>query len=431
MRDKLFDAEGAANAEYAENHVVSSASSAVTAATASKLFFLFLIAAPLARAQSPIAGAIHAAKPGDTVHIARGIYREPTIIIDRPLVLIGDSGATLDGSKATHILRIEADDVTVLGLTFTNVSTSHVEDRAAIRAGAVRRCRIEDNHIDNAFFGIYLAGSTGCVVARNTLRGNGRTEDRSGNGIHLWTARDIDVVDNRITGHRDGIYLEFVHDSRIVGNTSERNVRYGLHFMYSDDCRYERNVFRANSAGVAVMYTRRVAMVDNHFVDNWGSAAYGLLLKEIYDARLTGNEFRHNTTALMADGATRLTAERNTFVDNGWAVKLYSSTQDATFASNTFASNTFDVSTNSRQTTTHFRGNYWDDYRGYDLNRDGVGDVPYRPVRLFSLLVEHNEPTLILLRSPVIRVLDAAERLLPTLTPEMLADSTPRMRRGR
>src|SRR5207342_3615963 len=129
--------------------------------------------------------------------------------------------------------------------------------------------------------------------------------------------------------------------------------------------------------------------------DNWGSAAYGLLLKEIYDARLTGNEFRHNTTALMADGATRLTAEGNTFVDNGWAVKLYSSTQDATFAGNTFASNTFDVSTNSRQTTTHFRGNYWDDYRGYDLNRDGVGDVPHRPVRLFSLLVERNEPTLI------------------------------------
>ena len=124
-------------------------------------------------------------------------------------------------------------------------------------------------------------------------------------------------MDNRISGHRDGIYLEFVHDSRVTENTSERNVRYGMHFMYSDDCRYEHNVFRGNSAGVAVMYTRRVTMIANRFESNWGSAAYGLLLKEIYDAHLDSNQFVHNTTGLFADGATRLVAEHNRFADNG------------------------------------------------------------------------------------------------------------------
>jgi len=177
------------------------------------------------------------------------------------------------------------------------------------------------------------------------------------------------------------------------------------------------------------MYTKGVVMVGNHFENNWGSAAYGLLLKEVYDARLSANRFVHNTTALLADGATRLVAEHNLFTDNGWAVKLMASTQDASFASNTFIANTFDVSTNSQRTTSRFRDNYWDEYRGYDLNRDGVGDVPHRPVRLFSLLVERNEPTLVLLRSPIVGVLDVAERLLPSLTPEMLADPTPRMRR--
>ena len=376
-----------------------------------------------------IAAAIQMARPGDQIVVTQGVYREPTIVIDRPLTIRGEPGAVLDGSRATHILRIEADDVTVQRLTFANVSPSHVEDRAAIRAGAVRRCRIEDNRIDNAFFGIYLAGTTSCRIARNDLRASARTEDRSGNGIHLWTARDVDVVDNHIAGHRDGIYLEFVHESRVAGNTSERNVRYGLHFMYSDDCRYEGNTFRENSAGVAVMYTKGVVMVGNHFENNWGSAAYGLLLKEVYDARLSANRFVHNTTALLADGATRLVAEHNLFTDNGWAVKLMASTQDASFASNTFIANTFDVSTNSQRTTSRFRDNYWDEYRGYDLNRDGVGDVPHRPVRLFSLLVERNEPTLVLLRSPIVGVLDVAERLLPSLTPEMLADPTPRMRR--
>jgi nitrous oxidase accessory protein len=378
-----------------------------------------------------IAEAVHRASAGDSIVLTRGVYREPTIIIDRPLTITGEPGAIIDGARATHILRIEADDVTVRGLTFRNVTPSHAEDRAAIRAGEVHRCRIEDNHIDNAFFGIYLAGTTGCRVARNRLRGVGRTEDGSGNGIHLWTARDVDVADNEITNHRDGIYLEFAHQTRVTGNVSQRNLRYGMHFKYADDCRYERNVFRGNSAGVAVMYTRRVEMIDNRFESNWGSAAYGLLLKEIYDAHLTGNRFVHNTTALLADGATRLTAAHNLFADNGWAVKLMASTQDATFAGNEFLRNTFDVSTNSRQTTNRFRGNYWDEYRGYDLNRDGVGDIGYRPVRLFSLLVERNEPTLVLLRSPIVKVLDVAERMLPSLTPELLVDSTPRLRRAR
>jgi nitrous oxidase accessory protein len=337
----------------------------------------------------------------------------------------------LDGARASDILRIEADDVTVRGLAFRTVAVSHVEDRAAIRVGAVRGCRVEDNRIDEAFFGIYLSGTTGCIVARNVLTSTARSEDRSGNGIHLWTARDVEITDNRITGHRDGIYLEFAHGTRVSGNQSERNLRYGLHFMYSDDCTYRGNSFRANQAGVAVMYTKRVAMIDNRFEDNWGPSAYGLLLKEIYDSRLEGNSFARNTTALFADGATRLTATGNLFADNGWAVTLVASTQDASFAANTFVRNTFDVSTNSVGTSNVLRGNYWDDYAGYDLDRDGRGDVPHRPVRLFSLIVGRHEPTLILLRSPLVALLDRAERLLPSLTPETLSDAAPLMRRPR
>ena len=402
-----------------------------------RTFALVVFCTTTARAQrvlevahgTTIAQTIARANPGDRIVVPRGVYKEPTIIVDRSVTIIGEPGAIIDGSGATHTLRIEADDVTVRGLEFRNVSPSHVEDRAAIRVGEVHRCRIEDNRISNAFFGIYLAGTIGCSVARNDLRAAARTEDRSGNGVHLWNARDIDVIDNRIAGHRDGIYLEFTHDTRVTGNTSEHNLRYGMHFMYSDGCRYEHNTFRENSSGVAVMYTRGVVMANNRFEGNWGSAAYGLLLKEIYDAHLTSNRFARNTTALVADGATRLVAEDNLFEGNGWAVRLLASTQDASFARNSFIGNTFDVSTNSRQTTSSFRDNYWDAYRGYDLNRDGVGDVPFRPVRLFSLLVERNEPTLILLRSPVVGVLDVAERVLPSLTPEMLADPTPRMRR--
>lgn len=376
-----------------------------------------------------ISRAIHAARPGDHLVLSRGVYQEPTIVIDRPLTLTAKSGAIIDGGRAGDILRIEADDVTVQGVAFRNVAPSHVEDRAAIRVGEVRNCRILENRVENAFFGIYLAGSRHCRIAGNTLHARRATEDSSGNGIHLWTARDIDVIDNRIEGHRDGVYLEFVHDSRVTGNESARNIRYGMHFMYSDDCQYERNVFRANGAGVAVMYTKRVTMTGNRFEQSWGASAYGLLLKEVYDATLEGNAFTGNTTALVADGASRLIAHRNVFERNGRAVHVLASTQDASFTGNVFAANTFDVATNSRGSGNRFAGNYWDEYRGYDLDRDGTGDVPHHPVRLFSMIVAANEPALVLLHSPIASVLDAAERAFPTLTPEALTDSTPRMRR--
>ena len=379
-----------------------------------------------------VAEAVRLARAGDRVVVARGVYREPTIVIDRSITLAGEPGAVLDGSVATHIVRVDANDVVIRGLTFQNVTLSHVEDRAAIRVGNVSGCRIEHNRMVNTFFGIYLAGTEDCDVSRNSLAGRpARSEEASGNGIHLWTARRIRIVENRITGHRDGIYLEFAHNTSVIGNVSEGNLRYGLHFMTSDDCAYSRNTFRENQAGVAVMYARRVEMTHNQFTDNWGASAYGLLLKEIYDSRVDSNTFSRNTTALFADGATRMKARENVFADNGWAVNLMASTESAEFSGNIFSGNTFDVSTNSRGSSNTLRGNYWDRYEGYDLNRDGVGDVPHRPVRLFSLIVENNEPTMLMLRSAIIALLDRAERLLPSLTPETLADAFPLMRRPR
>jgi nitrous oxidase accessory protein len=380
-----------------------------------------------------IAEGVRLVRPGGRIIVRAGVYREPTIVIDRPVTIVGDSAwtAVLDGGGDKAIMVVRADDVTVRGLRFRGVGTSFVEDRAAIRVNDAGGCAIEDNRIDDAFFGIYLARAMRCRIAGNVLRATKRTESTSGNGIHAWTSDSLTIERNEISGHRDGIYLEFVHESDIRGNISEGNLRYGLHFMYSDDCHYRENTFRRNDAGVAVMYTKRIEMTGNRFEDNWGSASYGLLLKEILEPTLIGNHFARNSVGLLADGATRLRAERNVFVDNGWAVKLMASSQDARFAANDFVGNTFDVATNSRTSASTFIGNYWDDYEGYDLDRDGVGDVPHRPVRLFSLLVAQNEPSLILLRSLFVGLLDTAERVLPALTPETLADPRPVMRRAR
>ena len=377
-----------------------------------------------------VTAALAAAAPGDTVLVEPGVYAEPTLRVLRPVVLLGRPGAVLDGQHQRAILRIFANDVVVRGLTFRNVGASYVEDRAAVRVDSARGCLIQNNRFDDAVFGIYLAGTTDCVVSGNVLRAHAREETSAGNGIHLWHARRIRILGNRISGHRDGIYFEFVRSSRIEGNVSEGNLRYGLHFMFSDSCEYVRNTFARNGAGVAVMYTHHMAMVGNRFADNWGPASYGLLLKEIADSRIEHNVFARNTVGIRAESSNRLQVRENDFTENGWALKITADCDDGLFSRNNFLGNSFDVATNSSATSgSTFERNHWDGYRGYDLDHDGFGDAPFHPVRLFAVAVEANDAVLALMRSPFVELLDAAERLIPSLTPQQLRDRRPAMRR--
>jgi len=375
-----------------------------------------------------LAGALAAARPGDRLVVRPGVYREPTLVVDKPVEVVGEPGAVLDGEGQRELIQVVADGVTVRGLTFRNTGHTFVGDRAALRVEEAGGCRIEGNRFEGTFFGVYLAQAHDCAVAGNVFVGPDVPESLAGNGIHLWYCRRVTVTDNRIARHRDGIYFEFVEDSAAERNVSTANRRYGLHFMFSDRCRYVGNVFRANGAGVAVMYTEEVAMTGNRFEDNRGPAAYGLLLKQISGGAISGNRFAGNTVGLFAEGAARMAVEGNDFVRNGWAVRVMADARQTRFARNNFVANTFDVGTNGRHGTTVFEGNYWSAYRGYDLDRDGTGDVAFRPVRLFALIVEEHEPALLLLRSLFVDLLDLAERVAPALTPETLADARPAMR---
>jgi nitrous oxidase accessory protein len=378
-----------------------------------------------------IADAIAAADAGDRVRVLSGVYREGTIQIDRALTLVGEGAPVLEGSEGGNIIHVLADDVTIRGLVLRNAAVSMLSDNAAVRVGEVQDCTIEENRLEDNYFGIYLAKSRSCRVRNNHIRASGTRESQSGNGIHLWNATDIEIEGNDIAGHRDGVYLEFAARAVLRHNRSEGNLRYGMHFMFSNDSEYRSNVFRHNGAGVAVMYSKGVHMIGNEFLDNWGAAAYGLLLKDISDSRIEGNTFRRNTVGMLTEGALRLEIRQNRFVRNGWATRVRSNSRDNVFADNNFIDNAFDVTTDSRRNANTFAGNFWSRYTGYDLTGDGFGDVPHRPVRLFSLVVERNPTAMVLLRTFFVDLLDLAERVLPVLTPETLIDETPRIREVR
>ncbi len=401
------------------------------------LIYLFLLFSSLLQAHvievgptksvKSIKKAITQARIGDTVIVFQSHYKEGTIIIDKRIVFLGKGNPVLDGQKKYEVLSIKADSVVVDGFKIIRSGYASLEDPCGIKVYNRNYVVIQNNILDDNFFGIYIQNGKKCLIKNNTLSAYGKEEQRIGNGIHCWKSDSLQIIGNRIKGHRDGIYFEFVTNSIIWRNISTQNIRYGLHFMFSNDDAYISNVFKKNGAGVAVMFTKNVKMFHNYFEENWGDAAYGLLLKEISDSFIIGNYFSKNTSGIYMEGTSRILVEKNTFESNGWGMKIQASCMDNVIDHNNFAGNTFDISTNGSLVLNTFNSNYWDKYEGYDLDKNGVGDVPFHPLSLFAVLTENNPSAMLLFRSFMITLLDKSEKVLPSITPDNFIDKTPLM----
>jgi len=375
-----------------------------------------------------IKDAIGMAQPGDTIIIRSGIYKEGNLQINKRISLLGENFPVLDGEHKYEILTITANGVTIAGLKLVNTGTSSLNDLAGIKILKARNVYVKGNELENTFFGIYLSNSNNCQVEGNKLHATAKEEYEIGNGIHAWKCDSIKISNNQVIGHRDGIYFEFVTNSLIINNQSENNKRYGLHFMFSHNDEYRNNTFKGNGAGVAVMYTKGVKMYNNQFDHNWGSSSYGLLLKEISDSHIEGNVFHKNSIGIFMEGGNRNKILSNSFNENGYALKLSASCDDNLIGKNNFQQNTFDLVTNGSLVLNTVERNYWDRYEGYDLNRDGVGDVPYRPISLYGTIVERMPTTILLWRSFLVFLMDRAEKAIPLITPENLKDNLPAMK---
>lgn len=368
---------------------------------------------------------IELAKDKDTILLQAGTYKEGSITLTKSLTIIGQNNPILDGEKKYEILLISGKNITIKGIQFLHSGYSAMNDFASIKVVDAANILIQNNTIIGAYFAIHVSNSTAITIRNNTITGNPKSEQLTGNAIHLWKSNHAVIENNHVQGHRDGIYFEFVTASIIRNNLSEKNIRYGLHFMFSNDDNYQHNQFRNNGAGVAVMYSKKVRMENNFFEQNWGPSAYGILLKDISDSYIIHNSFIKNTVAIHLEGSSRIDIQKNIFKENGWALKVQASCEDNNFHNNNFLGNSFDVGTNGSISLNNFFNNYWDKYEGYDINKDGIGDIPYHPVSMYSMIVEQNPYSLMLFRSFAVQLIDKAEKAIPSLTPENLIDIKP------
>ena len=374
--------------------------------------------------------AVDSAQVGDIVLVKKGIYKETKINVNKAITIIGENNPVIDAEgKAESIFAIETNDFTISGFTMKNVGMSYIKEVAGIFVAKAKNFTIKECNFENVFYAFIIQKAKYGLIQDNNIYGNAVDETSSGNGIHIWKSKKIRIEGNVIESMRDGIYLEFVENSSISNNRSINNIRYGLHFMFAHHNEYHHNEFKNNGAGVAVMFSKFLNMHHNTFHYNWGSASYGLLLKEINDATIENNYFDQNTIGINVDGCNRILYSNNHFVRNGWAIKFNGGCYDNVFEYNNFLHNSFDLSYNSKLNSNKFEANYWSEYTGYDLDKDGIGDVPFRPVKLFSYIVNNTPEALILLRSLFIDIINFSEKVSPVFTPDNLVDKKPIMRR--
>lgn len=372
--------------------------------------------------------AIELAQPGDTILVKAGVYREGNILLEKSIILLGENFPVLDGENKVEILTVRTAHTVISGFKFKDTGTASINDLAAINLLDSKHIKIENNQFENAFFGIHLSNSSYVIIQGNQLKSTSEAEHQIGNGIHLWKCEYITIDNNTVQGFRDGIYFEFVTKSLVTNNHSKNNIRYGLHFMFSHHDEYRNNTFANNGAGVAVMYTKGVTMIGNTFQHNWGASSYGLLLKDISDSKVENNKFIENSIAVVMEGSSRIHFSENEFSRNGFAIRLQASCDGNVFTRNNFRGNTFDMTTNGSLVLNTIDSNYWDNYEGYDLNKNGVGDVPFRPGSLYSMVMERVPTSILLWRSFFVFLMDRAEKAIPAVTPENLKDNSPSMK---
>jgi nitrous oxidase accessory protein len=373
---------------------------------------------------SPLQVRIDLARPGDVIVVEAGTYRGD-LVIDRPVTLIGRGRPVLEGSGTGSVVRIRAADVRIEGFDIDGRGGGDLGQDASGIHVAAPRATITDCSIRRSLFGIYLREASGATVERARIDGiPGKDPGEIGSGIHVWNTNGFHLTGNEIARVRDGIYIQSSTNGLVRDNRA-RDLRYGLHYMFSDDNVFEGNTFENGAAGTALMYSRRIAFRRNRFLRNRGFASVGLLLKACDDVTAEDNLVADNARGVFLEGSYRNTFRRNVIAMSDQAIVLYDSSHENVFEGNAFVANFTPLALVGRRTDTRFDGNYWSDHREPDLDGDGIAERPYRLSNVFDHLRGNLTAADLFARGPAATALGAAERVFPVLAPIPVLDPRP------
>ncbi|HKY60428.1 MAG TPA: NosD domain-containing protein, partial [Gemmatimonadota bacterium] len=247
-----------------------------------------------------VGAALDSAAAGDTIRVGPGIYRE-RIVVERPVVLIGEGRPVLDGGGRGHVVEARA-PLTIRGFVIRDSgSRPDREDAGILVQGAT--ARIEGNRLEDVLYGVYLKDAPGSVVAGNEIRGKPLPLERRGDGIRLWYSHGSRVLGNTVRDTRDVVL--YFSDRLVLQANTIVDGRYGLHTMYCHRGSFLDNRVQGNEVGAFLMYSDGLVLEGNVFADAAGASGMGLGLKDADDVHASGNLLVGNQVGIHLDNSPR------------------------------------------------------------------------------------------------------------------------------
>jgi nitrous oxidase accessory protein len=372
-------------------------------------------------------------QPNETLVPPPGVYHG-SITVDFPLTIDGNNQVTIDAGGSGTVIYLDTDGATIKNLHLTNSGESHndIDSGVQIRGNfnVVKDCLIDD-----CLFGIDMQQSEHNIIRRNTIMSKPFELGQRGDCLRLWYSFHNKIQDNVCRDVRDMV-VWYSAENEITGNRLT-NSRYSLHFMYSRFNLVEDNWYYQNAVGIFLMYSDGVVVRNNHILHAAGPTGVGIGFKETSDLLIENNEILYCASGLYIDISpfqpdTTNRFFNNTIAYNGTGVRFLSDWQGNIFRDNRFVDNMTQISVGGGNSANRneWLGNYWSDYRGFDQNRDGVGDTPHE-IYAYSDRIWLDSPYAQFFKgSPLLETLDFLERLAPFTEPQLLIrDATPKLKK--
>lgn len=383
----------------------------------------------VAAGEGALAMALSRAESGDTLRLAGGVHHGP-VVVELPLTLEGEPGAIVDGGGQGSVITVAAPDVIIRDLTIRNSGIRLNKMDAGVFIGREGdNALIEDNVFEENLFGVYVWGPDHAVVRNNRISGRRdlRMSER-GNGVSVWNSPGSIVEGNDIRYGRDGIFTNTSRDNVFRANRF-RDLRFAVHYMYTNNSEVSDNVSIGNHVGYALMFSHGLTVTGNL---SQGDRDHGIALNYANDSRIIGNVVREGGEKCVFI----YNSNNNVFSDNwfqGCSIGIHftAGSERNRVTGNAFIGNETQVKyvgTRSLDWSHEGRGNYWSDNPAFDLDGDGIADTAYRPNDIIDQVVWTYPLARLLLNSPAVQVVRWAQAQFPALHPGGVIDSAPLIR---
>jgi nitrous oxidase accessory protein len=371
---------------------------------------------------------VNEAAPGDVLQLLPGSHLGP-VVISKPLTVAGVERATVVGNGAGSTIIVEAPDVTLRGLTVTGSGLLlETQDSGIFLSKEATGARVIDNRIVENLIGIYVWGARDAVVASNTIVGRRdlRMNER-GNGIQVWNAPGAKVEGNDIRYGRDGIFVTTSKENTFRNNRF-RDLRFGMHYMYTNKSHVEGNISQRNHIGYAIMYSKVIDVGSNRSENDRDR---GILFNyansvSVHDNVVTGGPEK----CVFIYNSNKNTIVRNLLSECEIGIHFTAGSERNVIVENAFVSNRRQVKyvgTRWLDWSTNGKGNYWSDHAAFDFDNDGIADRIYKPNDLTDQILWRHPAAKLLVNSPAVQILKWAQAAFPALFPGGVVDSAPLM----